>query len=61
MDGPRECVDAVGEAYESGTACRIGPPAAIIADREPEDSVARFDGDMHHGSARVLCGIRERF
>lgn len=61
FDGPSERVDAVGEAYESGTACRIGPAAAIVADRELEDAVTRFDGNVHHGSMRVLRGIRERF
>ncbi len=56
-----EHVDTVGEAYESGTACRIGPSGAIVADGELEDTVTRFYGDVHRGSVRVLGGIRERF
>jgi len=49
---PPKRVNAVGEADESGTTGRIGPAAAIVADRKPEDSVPRFDGDMHRGGVR---------
>ena len=49
-----ERVDAVGEADESGTACRIGSSGAIVADREFEETVTRVDGDVHGGSVRVI-------
>src|ERR1700722_13382375 len=61
LDGPRERVNAVGEADESGTVAWVGSSATVVADREHEDSVARRDGDMHSGGLRVLRGIRERF
>jgi hypothetical protein len=61
LDRPRERVNAVGEADEAGTAGWIGPSATVVTDREPEDFVAHYDGDMHHGGLRVLRGIRERF
>src|ERR1700722_11983805 len=61
FDRPPERVNAVGEAYEPGTAAGIGPSAAIVADREPEDSVARFDQDLYLRGACMLRGIRERF
>jgi two-component system, OmpR family, sensor histidine kinase KdpD len=61
FDRPPERVNAVGEADESGTAAAIGPPAAVVADREHEDSAAGFGQDVHDGGVRVLRGIRERF
>src|ERR1700733_3470690 len=59
FDRPPERVNAVGEAYEPGTTAGIGPSAAIVADREPEDSVARFDQDLYRRSVRMLRGIRK--
>jgi two-component system sensor histidine kinase KdpD len=61
FDRPPERVNAVGEADESGTAPVIGPAAAVVVDREPEDSAPRLGDDVHDGSVRVLRGIRERF
>jgi hypothetical protein len=37
------------------------PSGAILADRELEDAVARFEHDVQRGSVRVLRGIRQRF
>ena len=61
FDRPAERVDTVSEADESGTARRIGPSGAIIADRELENTVTRLHGDVDRGSMRMLRGIRERF
>jgi two-component system sensor histidine kinase KdpD len=61
FDRPAERVNAVGEADKPGTAAGIGTAAAVVADREPEDSVARLDEGVHNGGVRVLRGIRERF
>ena len=60
LDRPPERVNAVGEADQPGTAAGIGPAAAVVTDREPDDPVTCVDGDVRNGRVRVLRGIRER-
>jgi len=46
FDRPAGRVNGSGEADESGTTGRIGPAAAIVADRKPGLRFPRFEGDM---------------
>jgi len=54
FDRPPKRVNAVGEAYEPGTAGGIGPSAAIVAAREPEDSVLALS--LSTVTAAVVAG-----